>query len=52
MWLEKIAYPFKLNTDQILHIEDILYGRVIYVNNEWFLKEFIMEPVKRNYERL
>lgn len=52
VWLEKIAYPFKLNTDQILHIEDILYGRVIYVNNEWFLKEFIMEPIKRNYERL
>lgn len=52
VWLDKIAYPFKVNTDQTLHIDDILYGRVIYVNNEWFLKEFIMEPVSRNYERL
>ena len=51
VWLEKIAYPFKVNTDQTLHIDDILYGRVIYINNEWFLKEFIMEPKTRNYER-
>ena len=33
------------------HIDDILYGRVIYINNEWFLKEFTMEPKTRNYER-
>ena len=52
VWLEKIAYPFKINTNQVLFIEDILYGRVIYVNNEWFLKEFTMEPITRNYERL
>lgn len=52
VWLDKIAYPFKVNTDQVLFIEDVLYGRVIYVNNEWFLKEFITEPVNRNYERL
>ena len=52
VWLEKIAYPFKINTNQVLVIDDILYGRVIYINNEWFLKEFTMEPVKRNYERL
>ena len=39
------------NTNEILFIEDILYGRVIYINNEWFLKEFTMEPIKRNYER-
>ena len=52
VWLDKISYPFKVNTDQVLFIEDVLYGRVVYVNNEWFLKEFIMEPVKRNYERL
>ena len=52
VWLDKIAYPFKVNTDQVLFIEDVLYGRVVYVNNEWFLKEFIMEPVSRNYERL
>ena len=51
VWLEKIAYPFKVNTDQTLHIDDILYGRVIYINNEWFLKEFTMEPKTRNYER-
>ena len=52
VWLDKISYPFKVNTDQVLFIEDVLYGRVVYVNNEWFLKEFIMEPVSRNYERL
>tara|TARA_Y100000992_G_C21069257_1_gene397937 strand:- start:162 stop:659 length:498 start_codon:yes stop_codon:yes gene_type:complete len=51
VWLDKIAYPFKVNTDQTLHIDDILYGRVIYINNEWFLKEFTMEPKTRNYER-
>lgn len=52
VWLDKIAYPFKVNTDQVLFINDVLYGRVVYVNNEWFLKEFIMEPILRNYERL
>ena len=52
IWLEKVSYPFKINTNQILFIEDVLYARIIYINNEWYLKEFLMEPKKRNYERI
>ncbi len=52
IWLEKVSYPFKINTDQILFIEDILYARIVYINNEWYLKEFLMEPKKLNYERI
>ena len=51
VWLDKIAYPFKVNTDQVLFIEDVIYGRVIHIENEWYLKEFLIEPKGRNYER-
>ena len=33
IWLEKVSYPFKINTDQILFIEDIFYARIVYINN-------------------
>ena len=52
IWLEKVSYPFKINTDQILFIEDVLFARIIYINNEWYLKEFLMEPKTKNYERI
>ncbi len=52
IWLEKVSYPFKINTDQILFIEDILYARIVYINKEWYLKEFLMEPKNKNYERI
>ena len=51
VWLDKVAYPFKINTKEVLFIDEILYARIIYINNEWYLKEFLMEPKKKNYER-
>ena len=52
VWLDKVAYPFKINTKEVLFIDEILYARIIYINNEWYLKEFLMEPNNKNYERL
>ena len=52
VWLDKVSYPFKINTKEVLFIDEILYARIIYINNEWYLKEFLMEPNNKNYERL
>ena len=38
--------------DQVLFIEDVFYARIVYINNEWYLKEFLMEPKSKNYERI
>ena len=32
--------------------EDVIYGRLLFINNEWYIKEFGMEPNLKNYERI
>ena len=52
IWFEQIAYPFKINTKEYLFFEDVIYGRLLFINNEWYIKEFGMEPNLKNYERI
>lgn len=40
IWVKNISYPFEINTNELLDIKDDLYATLIYVNGEWFLKEF------------
>ena len=44
VWLHKISYPFKINTNENYSLNDILYAIIIKVNDEWIIKEFTYEP--------
>lgn len=48
IWLNSISYPFRLNTKERLEIADDAYAVIVQVNNEWFIKEFLMDPIAMN----
>lgn len=48
VWLESISYPFRLNTKERLDIADEAYAVIVKVNNEWFIKEFSIDPLAIN----
>ena len=54
IWFYNISYPFKIHTNQDLSFDDkdVIYGRLLFINNEWYLKEFSMSPNPKNYERV
>lgn len=43
IWLDKISYPFKINTNEELPITTETYATIVYVNNEWYIKEFTLD---------
>jgi hypothetical protein len=43
VWLKNISYPFELYTAQDIDLKDKIYGTIIFVNGEWYLKEFSYE---------
>lgn len=40
VWLKNVSYPFELLTQETLQLKDEIYATIVYVNGEWFLKEF------------
>lgn len=40
VWLKNVSYPFELLTNETLQLKDEIYATIVYVNGEWFLKEF------------
>jgi hypothetical protein len=40
IWIKHVSYPFELLTNEKLEFKDDIYATVVYVNGEWFLKEF------------
>lgn len=40
LWLRNISYPFEIPTQEKIRLEDTLYATIIFVNGEWYLKEF------------
>jgi len=48
VWIDSIAYPFRLNTKERLDITESTYVTLININNEWFIKEFTMDPAVIN----
>ena len=40
VWLRNISYPFEIPTQENIRLEDKVYGTLVYVNGEWFLREF------------
>jgi len=43
IWFDKISYPFEIPTQEELEIPKDLYGLLVSVDDEWFLKEFTMD---------
>ena len=43
IWFDKISYPFEIPTQEDLEIPKDLYGLLVSVDDEWFLKEFTMD---------
>ena len=42
LWLRNISYPFEIPTQEKIRLEDTLYATIVFVNGEWYLKEFSM----------
>lgn len=40
LWLRNISYPFEIPTQEKIRLEDTIYATIVFVNQEWFLKEF------------
>ena len=42
IWFDKISYPFEIPTQEKLEIPKDIYGVLISVSNEWYIKEFTL----------
>jgi hypothetical protein len=40
IWVDSIAYPFKLFTRETINLSEVVYVTLVYVKYEWFIKEF------------
>ncbi len=43
VWFRKVSYPFKIPTEQELTLDDKIYGVLISLNNEWYIKKFTLD---------
>ena len=43
IWFRNISYPFKIPSNEELHLTDKIYGILVKVNNEWFIKSFTFD---------
>ena len=43
VWFKSISYPFNIPTDQNLNFDEEIYGILVSVNNEWFIKQFTLD---------
>lgn len=46
IWLYNISYPFKVNTQEKLELEENLYAKIVHVNNEWYILDFCLDKPK------
>ena len=52
VWLKNISYPFEIPTFEKLELNEDIFGTIVKVENEWYLKEFSYEPIKTVYARI
>jgi hypothetical protein len=43
IWFDKISYPFEIPTQEKLEMPKDIYGVLISVANEWYIKEFTLD---------
>ena len=48
IWFKGISYPFKIPSNDELHILDKIYGVLVSIDNEWYIKQFTFDdaPIK------
>jgi hypothetical protein len=48
IWLQNISYPFVVNTNETITLNDQLFASIVNINNEWYIKEFTYDKdIKR-----
>jgi len=52
VWFRHISYPFKIPTKERLELNEDIYGHLVQVENEWYIREFSYEPAQRVYGRI
>lgn len=48
IWVESVAYPFKLFTSESLELSEVIYVTLVYTQYEWFIKEFHVDKPSIN----
>lgn len=43
IWFKGISYPFKIPSNDELHLLDQIYGVLVNYKNEWYIKEFTFD---------
>lgn len=43
IWFKGISYPFKVPSNDELHLLDKIYGILVSYRNEWYIKEFTFD---------
>lgn len=52
VWIKNISYPFEIPTHEKLQLEDNIYGQLVKVDDEWYLKGFSYEPRTTTFLRI
>ena len=52
IFLEKISYPFIINTIEKIDLKDDLYAEIRFVEGEWYLSKFIYEEDNKFVEKI
>lgn len=52
VWIKNISYPFEIPTHEKLELNEEIYAVLVKVEDEWYLKEFSLDPMKTVYMRL
>ena len=52
IWFKGISYPFKIPSNDELHLLDKIYGILISYRNEWYIKEFTFDDAPLKVESI
>lgn len=52
VWIKNVSYPFTIPTSEKLELNEEIFGTVVKVGDEWYLKEFSFEPNNNTYMRI
>jgi len=52
VWIRNVSYPFKIPTQEVLELTEEIFGTLVKIEDEWYLKEFSYEPAKMTFMRI
>ena len=50
IYVSGVSYPFKIKTHEKLKLDDIMWAHIVYIDNVWYLNQFLQDW--RDQERL